>query len=77
MLLLFTGDNAVRDTFQLAEEVAHFGLWQVDLATGAMTCSSNMLRLVGLASRAPRADGEAMRFSTLEQVTHPDDMRPA
>ncbi|MCW5691245.1 MAG: PAS domain-containing protein [Pseudolabrys sp.] len=72
MLLLFSGDNAVRDTFQLAEEVAHFGLWQVDLATGAMTCSANMLRLLGLAP--PVGDADAMRFSTLERVTHPDDM---
>ena len=60
MLLLFSGDNAVRDTFQLAEEIAHFGLWQVDLATGAMTCSDNMLRLLGLSS-PPTAEGEGHR----------------
>ncbi|MBS0248885.1 MAG: PAS domain-containing protein [Proteobacteria bacterium] len=76
MLLLFTGDNAVRDTFRLAEEIAHFGLWQVDLATGAMTCSENMLRILGIGAPAASTDGDAtvMRFSTLEQVTHPDDM---
>jgi len=76
MLLLFSGDNAVRDTFALAEDVAHFGLWQIDLATGAMTCSSNMLRLLGIAAQGKTATGEIEigRFSALERVTHPDDM---
>src|SRR3569833_3141608 len=76
MLLLFSGDNAVRDTFALAEEVAHFGLWQIDLATGTMTCSSNMLRLLGIAAQGTTAggDSEIGRFSTLERVTHPVDL---
>ena len=53
MLLLFPGENAARDTLRFAEEIAGYGLWQVDFATGKMKCSPNTYRLLGLAPVTP------------------------
>ncbi|MFA6265210.1 MAG: PAS domain-containing protein [Pseudolabrys sp.] len=76
MLLLFSGDNPAQATMQFAEEVARYGLWQVDLATGRMSFSSNMYRLLGLPIPVDAAEpqGEPATFATLEKVTHPDDL---
>lgn len=76
MLLLFAGENSVEDTVHFAEEVARYGLWQVDLASGRMSFSSNMYRLLGL--KMP--DGvssdhvDDVTFTAFEKVTHPDDL---
>ncbi|MDO8877335.1 MAG: PAS domain-containing protein, partial [Pseudolabrys sp.] len=76
MLLLFPGENAARDTLRYAEEVAGYGLWQVEFATGQMTCSPNTYRLLGLAesSSTPGGAGEPLSFMTFEKVAHPDDI---
>lgn len=76
MLLLFAGENAVEETVHFAEEVARYGLWQVDLATGQMSLSSNLCRLLGL--KGPDGDHidriDDVSFSIFEKVTHPDDL---
>jgi PAS domain-containing protein len=75
MLHLFAGENSIEETVRFAEEVARYGLWQVDLATGRMTLSSNLYRLIGL--KVPDgAPGQVddVTFSTFEKVTHPDDL---
>jgi PAS domain-containing protein len=76
MLLLFPGENAARDTLVLAEEVAGYGLWQVDFASGRMTCSSNTYKLLGLAPASPAIDdsGDPLSFATFEAVAHPEDI---
>lgn len=73
MLLLFAGDNAVNDTLRFAEEVAHYGLWQVDLATGKMSLSSNMFRLLGVPGHES-GENSAVTFAVFEKVAHPDDL---
>ncbi len=76
MLLLFPGDNAARDTLRFAEEIAGYGLWQVDFVTGKMNCSPNTYRLLGLApvTSAMGDAGEPLSFTTFEKVAHPDDI---
>lgn len=76
MLLLFPGENAARDTLRFAEEIAGYGLWQVDLATGKMNCSPNTYRLLGLAPATSTIGdaGEPLNFLTFEKVAHPDDV---
>lgn len=76
MLLLFPGENAARDTLRFAEEIAGYGLWQVDFATGKMACSPNTYNLLGLALAAstPGDAGEPLSFSTFEKVAHPEDI---
>ncbi len=76
MLLLFPGENAARDTLRFAEEIAGYGLWQVDFATGKMNCSPNTYRLLGLApvTSAMGDAGEPLSFTTFEKVAHPDDI---
>ncbi len=76
MLLLFPGENAARDTLRFVEEIARYGLWQVDFATGTMSCSPNTYRLLGLTpmTSALGDNGEPLSFSTFEKVAHPDDI---
>lgn len=75
MLHLFAGDNAVEETVRFAEEVARYGLWQVDLGSGRMTLSSNLYRLLGLRTPDGALDQvDDVTFSTFEKVTHPDDL---
>ncbi|MDO9414373.1 MAG: PAS domain-containing protein [Pseudolabrys sp.] len=76
MLLLFPGENAARDTLRFAEEIAGYGLWQVDFMTGQMTCSPNTYRLLGLTQAgSERGDtGNPLSFNTFEKVAHPDDL---
>ena len=76
MLLLFPGENAARDTLRFAEEIAGYGLWQVDFVTGKMNCSPNTYRLLGLApvTSAMGDDGEPLSFATFEKVAHPEDV---
>jgi len=75
MLRLFAGDNSVEETVRFAEEVARYGLWQVDLASGRMTLSFNLYRLIGLKVPEGAVDQvNNVTFSTLEKVTHPDDL---
>ena len=76
MLLLFPGDNAARDTLRFAEEIAGYGLWQVDFVSGKMNCSPNTYRLLGLApvTSAMGDAGEPLSFATFEKVAHPDDI---
>jgi PAS domain-containing protein len=77
MLLLFPGEDAARDTLRFAEEIAGYGLWQVDFATGEMTCSPNTYKLLGLgraSSKTPGDVGEPLSFATFEKVAHPEDM---
>lgn len=76
MLLLFPGENAACDTLRFAEEIAGYGLWQVDFASGKMNCSPNTYKLLGLLpeTASPGDAGEPLNFTTFEQVAHPDDM---
>ena len=76
MLLLFPGENAARDTLRFAEEIAGYGLWQVDFATGTMTCSPNTYKLLGLAPASSTFGdaGEPLSFLTFETVAHPEDI---
>lgn len=76
MLLLFPGENAARDTLRFAEEIAGYGLWQVDFASGKMNCSPNTYKLLGLLASASSAgdSGEPLNFTTFEQVAHPEDI---
>lgn len=76
MLLLFPGENSVEETVHFAEEVARYGLWQIDLANGRMTFSSNMYRLLGMkVPNGVRLDHvEDVSFTAFEKVTHPDDL---
>ncbi len=76
MLLLFPGENAARDTLRFAEEIAGYGLWQVEFASGKMNCSPNTYRLLGLLPATASAGdaGEPMSFTTFEQVAHPEDI---
>ncbi|HWK94373.1 MAG TPA: PAS domain-containing protein [Pseudolabrys sp.] len=75
MLHLFSGDNSIEETVRFAEEVARYGLWQVDLASGRMSLSSNLYRLIGLKVPEGALDAvDDITFSTFEKVTHPDDL---
>ena len=76
MLLLFPGENAAADTVRFAEEVARYGLWQVDLPTGRMSLSSNTYNLLGLPRPTSRTEDRHLEttFATFEKVTHPDDL---
>lgn len=76
MLLIFQGANAVADTIRFAEEKVGYGLWQVDLATGLMSCSRNACRLLGLNANDWNPDNIAppLTISTFETVAHPDDL---
>lgn len=76
MFLLFHGAEAAADTIQFAEEKVGYGLWQVDLATGQMSCSRNAYRLLGLNTNEWNPDNIAppLTISTFETVAHPDDL---
>ena len=76
MVLLFPGENAARDTLRFAEEIAGYGLWQVDFASGKMNCSPNTYKLLGLLPVASSVGdaGEPLNFATFELVAHPDDI---
>jgi PAS domain-containing protein len=71
-MLLFEGDNAAHETLRFAEEKIGFGLWQINFATGQLTCSPNGYRLLGLPTENT-SEAEALSFSTFEAVAHPDD----
>ncbi|RDV01102.1 PAS domain-containing protein [Undibacter mobilis] len=75
MLRLFAGDKAVEETVRFAEEVAGYGLWQIDLGSGQIGFSSNSYRLLGLkVPDGPLETIEGLTFSVFEKVTHPDDL---
>lgn len=75
MLHLFSGENSVEETVRFAEEVARYGLWQIDLASGRMTFSYNLYRLLGLKAPSGALDQvDGVTFITFEKVTHPDDL---
>ena len=74
MLLLFPGENAARDTLRFAEEVAGYGLWQVDFASGRMEYSTNTYNLLGLSPTASDNVGARLGFQTFETVAHPEDV---
>jgi PAS domain-containing protein len=71
-MLIFDGEKAALDTLRFAAEKIGFGLWQIDLATGELTCSASGYQLLGLPA-ANTSEAAALSFSTLEAVAHPDD----
>ena len=52
----------------LAEKAAEFGIWEVDIASGAVTVSDGFKRLLGLETAAGQ-----FSLSELESMLHPDD----
>ncbi len=58
-------------TLREAQALAHLGSWTLDPATGAMSWSEEMFRLLGMAP----GNAEAQRATWLDQV-HPADARP-
>jgi PAS domain-containing protein len=72
-MLLFDGEQTAHETLRFAEEKIGFGLWQIDLVTGELTCSASGYRLLGLPSENTSEAG-ALNFSTLEAVAHPEDI---
>lgn len=71
-MLLFDGQNASQETLRFAEEKIGFGLWQLDFATGELTCSASGYSLLGLPAENT-SEAAALTFATLEAVAHPDD----
>jgi PAS domain-containing protein len=71
-MLLFDGETAAVETLRFAEEKIGFGLWQIDLVTGELSCSVSGYRLLGLPSENT-SEAAALSFATLEAVSHPDD----
>jgi PAS domain-containing protein len=71
-MLLFEGDQSAVETLRFAQEKIGFGIWQIDFATGVLTCSPNGYRLLGLPTEIT-TEAEGLSFSTFEAVAHPDD----
>jgi PAS domain-containing protein len=71
-MLLFDGNQGAEETLRFAEEKIDFGLWQLDFATGDLTCSPSGYRLLGLPPENT-SEAEAYTFATVEAVAHPDD----
>jgi PAS domain-containing protein len=71
-MLLFEGEQAAPETLRFAEEKIGFGLWQIEFASGQLTCSANGYRLLGLPTENT-SEAEAFSFATFESVAHPDD----
>jgi PAS domain-containing protein len=71
-MLLFDGEQAAQDTLRFAEEKICFGLWQIDFASGELTCSRSAYDLLGLPPENT-SEAEAYTFATIEAVAHPDD----
>lgn len=71
-MLLFEGDQSSLETLSFAQEKIGFGIWQIDVATGVLTCSPNGYRLLGLPTEIT-TEAEGLSFSTFEAVAHPDD----
>jgi two-component system cell cycle sensor histidine kinase/response regulator CckA len=51
-----------------AQEVAHFGTWEMEVATGAARCSAEAYRLSGL-----RPDSGPLTYERLIGTVHPED----
>ena len=56
------------DTYRLAEEAAHFGVWEVDLTTDTVLLSSGAARLCGFP-----LDTARVHVSQMAGLIHPDD----
>jgi PAS domain S-box-containing protein len=55
-------------TLQLAEQAAHFGIWELDLATNIITLSAGAATMSGLPPEFCRVE-----VSVMEAIIHPDD----
>ena len=55
-------------TLRLAEEAAHFGIWELDLVTNIITLSAGAASMSGLPPEFCRVD-----VSVVEAIIHPDD----
>src|SRR5271170_1599196 len=55
-------------TLRLAEQAAHFGIWELDLATNIITLSAGAASMSGLPPEFCRVD-----VSVVEARIHPDD----
>jgi PAS domain S-box-containing protein len=55
-------------TLRLAEQAAHFGIWELDLATNIITLSAGAASMSGLPPEFCRVD-----VSVMEAIIHPDD----
>src|SRR5580704_14558854 len=55
-------------TLRLAEQAAHFGIWELDLATNIITLSAGAASMSGLPPEFCRMD-----VSVVEAIIHPDD----
>src|SRR5580658_9378646 len=55
-------------TLRLAEQAAHFGIWELDLGTNIITLSAGAASLSGLPPESCRVD-----VSIVEAVIHPTD----
>ena len=66
------GDTTdVQDRYQLAEEAARFGIWEVDLATDSVHLSAGAASLCGFRPKAAR-----VKVAEMTALIHPED-RPA
>jgi PAS domain S-box-containing protein len=55
-------------TLQLAEQAAHFGIWELDLATNIITLSAGAATMSGLPPEFCQVE-----VSVMEAIIHPDD----
>ncbi|HET8581702.1 MAG TPA: SpoIIE family protein phosphatase [Jatrophihabitans sp.] len=62
-----------KELLDQAEQHAHVGSWQVDLATGAVTGSQEYFRLLGAGADRVRTGGLAAAYD----LVHPDDVETA
>lgn len=71
-VIVFEGDTGSDRTLHFLEEKACAGIWSLDFATGKMVWSDGFYQLLGL-----RPGSVEPSYSTIAQLMHPDDRRPA
>src|SRR5580658_7936356 len=61
-------ESVSQRTLRLAEQAAHFGIWELDLATNIITLSAGAASMSGLAPEFCQVD-----VSVVEAIIHPED----
>src|ERR1700733_2801427 len=62
-------ESVLQRTLQMAEQAAHFGIWELDLASNIITLSAGAASMSGLPPEFCRVD-----VSVMEAIIHPDDL---
>jgi PAS domain S-box-containing protein len=70
MLILFEGENSLRDTLRFIEEKGGVGLWSWNLKSQKMQWSPGFFRLLGLEPNSAEPS-----YALLQTMVHPDDRR--